>query len=300
MSSSVLQDEKVASPASHPAPSTASRRRWRIRPGSIAAHAVLILASIWLAGPFLWEALTAFKTLAEATGVPPTWLPSTWHFDNFTAAFHGIPMANMLVNSVISTVARTTGQVIFSAMAAYAFARLHFPGRNVIFGLFLCVLMVPGQLLLVPQYEIIQKLHLLNTIPALFLPGMFGAFGTFLLRQFFAALPIELEEAARLDGAGTGRVFFGIMLPLARPGLMALGILTVIQSWNDLLWPLVINTAPNKMTLTVGLSYLQGQYMTNYPVLMAGSLIATIPLLVVFVTMQRRVMEGIALSGSKG
>jgi multiple sugar transport system permease protein len=271
----------------------------RLRPGPVIAHAILVLACIWLAGPFLWEILTAFKTLTQATSVPPTWLPSQWQFGNFTASFRGIPLLTMLSNSVINTLARTAGQVLFSATAAYAFARLRFPGRNVLFGLFLSVLMVPAQLLTIPQYQLIQSLHLLNTVPALFLPGMFGAFGIFMLRQFFAALPAELEEAARLDGASTGRIFTTIMLPLASPGLVALGLITIVGSWNDFLWPLVVNSDPGKMPLSVGLSYLQGQYQSNYPVLMAGSLVATLPMIVVFLFLQRRVMEGIALSGSK-
>src|SRR5215469_1222704 len=271
----------------------------RPRPGSLIAHAILILACVWLAGPFLWELLTAFKTLTESTSVPPTWLPSQWRFGNFTAAFRGIPLLTMLSNSVINTLTRTAGQVLFSASAAYAFARIRFPGRNLLFGIFLSVLMVPAQLLVIPQYQLIQSLHLLNTVPALFLPGMFGAFGIFMLRQFFAALPGELEEAARLDGASPGRIFATIMLPLASPGLVALGLITIVGSWNDFLWPLVVNSDPGKMTLPVGLSYLQGQYQSNYPVLMAGSLVATLPMIVVFLFLQRRVMEGIALSGSK-
>jgi multiple sugar transport system permease protein len=170
----------------------------------------------------------------------------------------------------------------------------------VVFGLFLSVLLVPTQLLTIPQYQIIDDLHLLNTLPALFLPGMFSAFGTFLLRQFFLALPPELHEAARLDGAGPIRIYWSIMLPLARPGLIALGLLTMIWSWNDLLWPLIVNNDPGKMTLSVGLANLQGVYLTNYPILMAGALMATLPLIIVFVIMQRRVVEGIALTGTKG
>jgi multiple sugar transport system permease protein len=278
----------------------AARRRRNVRPGSVVAHTVLVASALVAAGPFVWELLTSFKTLTESTHVPPTVLPKTWHFDNYSNIFDGVPLWDQLVNSVLNALARTAGQLLFCSMAAYAFARLDFPGRKLLFGLFLSVLLVPTQLLVIPQYQIMQDLGLLNTLPALFLPGMFSAFGTFLLRQFFLALPSELEEAARLDGANPLRIYWSVMLPLARPGLAALGILTLIWSWNDLLWPLVVNTDAEKMTLSVGLASLQGQYATDYPVLMAGSLLATLPVLVVFVIMQRRVIEGIALTGSKG
>lgn len=276
------------------------RRARRARLGSIGAHGFLILACALLAGPFLWELLTSFKSLTESMSVPPTWLPSSWHLSNYTSVFQAIPFAGELLNSVVNALARTAAQLLFCSMAAYAFAWLRFPGRNLVFGLFLSVLLVPTQLLTIPQYQIIDDLHLLNTLPALFLPGMFSAFGTFLLRQFFLALPPELHEAARLDGAGPIRIYWSIMLPLARPGLIALGLLTMIWSWNDLLWPLIVNNDPGKMTLSVGLANLQGVYLTNYPILMAGALMATLPLIIVFVVMQRRVVEGIALTGTKG
>jgi multiple sugar transport system permease protein len=266
----------------------------------VGAHGFLIAASVLLAGPFVWELLTSFKSLTESVSVPPTLLPSSWRLSNFTSVFQAIPFGSELANSVINALARTFAQLLFCSMAAYAFAWIRFRGRGLVFALFLSVLLVPSQLLVIPQYEIMQNLHLLNTIPALFLPGMFSAFGTFLLRQFFLALPPELHEAARLDGAGPVRIYWSIMLPLARPGLVALGLLTMIWSWNDLLWPLVANNDPGEMTLSVGLANLQGVYLTNYPVLMAGALMATAPLIIVFVVMQRRVVEGIALTGTKG
>jgi multiple sugar transport system permease protein len=268
--------------------------------GSAGAHAFLIGAAVLLAGPFVWEVLTSFKSLPESIAVPPTLLSSSWHWTNYSSVFQGIPFGSMLLNSVLNTLARTLAQLLFCSMAAYAFACLRFPGRNVLFALFLSVLLVPSQLLVIPQYQIIESLHLLNTVPALFLPGMFSAFGTFLLRQFFLALPPELQEAARIDGASPLRIYWSIMLPLARPGLAALGVLTMIWSWNDLLWPLIVNSDPGKMPLSAGLATLQGEYLTNYPVLMAGALMATVPVIVVFILLQRRVIEGIALTGTKG
>jgi multiple sugar transport system permease protein len=177
---------------------------------------------------------------------------------------------------------------------------MQFPGRHVLFGLFLAVMMVPPQMLLLPQFEIMRAMHLLNSVPALALPGMFSAFGTFLMRQFFSQLPSELEEAARLDGANPWQIYWLIMLPLSVPGMLALGILVAIWSWNDLLWPLVVNTDPEKMPLSAGLSTLQGEHLTNYPVLMAGSLMASLPLIIAFIIFQRQLIQGIATTGMKG
>ena len=250
--------------------------------------------------PFLLEILISVETFAEATAVPLTVFPQALQWSNYADVFSAMPFREMLVNTVLVTVARTTGQVFFCSLAGYAFARLRFRGQNVVFALFLSVLMVPSQLFLIPQYEIIQDLHLLNTIPGLFLPGMFSAFGTFLMRQFFMQLPREIQEAAYIDGAGPFQTFWRVMLPLARPGLVALAILVIIWSWNDLLWPLVVNTDPESMPVSAGLATLQGQYLTNYPVLMAGSLMASLPLIVIFIVFQRHFIEGIAFTATKG
>ena len=263
-------------------------------------HLVLIFGSLIMVGPFLWEVLTSIKTMAESTQVPPTLLPEVLQWQNYAEVFEQLPFGTMFVNTVLMTIGRTLGQLVFCSLAAYAFARLEFPGRNAIFVAFLAVLMVPPQLFLIPQYQIMAGLGWLNTLQALILPGMFSAFGTFLLRQFFLTLPREMEEAARLDGANPLQVFWHVALPLVRPGLLALTILTVLWSWNDLLWPLVVNTDPLRMPLSAGLASLNGQYDTPFPVLMAGSLMATAPIIVLFLVLQRHFIEGIALTGSKG
>ena len=263
-------------------------------------HVVLIFGAALMVGPFVWEILTSVKTMGESTQVPPTLLPEDWQWENYSSVFEQLPFGTMFVNTVVMTVGRTLGQLVFCSLAAYAFARLEFPGRNVIFVAFLAVLMVPPQLFLIPQYQIMADLGWLNTLQALILPGMFSAFGTFLLRQFFLTLPREMEEAARLDGANPLQIFWHIALPLVRPGLLALTILTVLWSWNDLLWPLVVNTDPLRMPLSAGLASLNGQYDTPFPVLMAGSLMATAPIIVLFLVLQRHFIEGIALTGSKG
>lgn len=275
-----------------------SRRRFRR--GNLIAHVVLAAGLIFMIGPFFWEIMTSFKTFGEASAVPPVLFPAELQFSNYAEMFDTLPFAAQFANSVLMTLVRTAGQVLFCACAGYAFARLEFPGKNLIFVLFLAVLMVPSQLFLLSQYQIIQGLGLLNTVAALALPGIFSAFGTFLMRQFFLQLPAEFEEAARIDGANVIQTFFRVMLPLSINGLLALGILTAIWSWNDLLWPLIVNTDPETMSLSAGLASLQGQRLTNYPVLMAGSLLASLPMIVLFVIFQRNMIQGIASSGVKG
>lgn len=251
-------------------------------------------------GPFAWQLLTSLKSQAEATNVPPTFWPADWVWSNFTDVFSSLPFGQQLINSVIITAACTVGQLAFCSLGAYAFARIEFPGRGFLFALFLSVLMVPKQLLILPQYQIMSALGLLNSLPALILPGVFSAFGTFLLRQFFLTIPKELEEAAVLDGANRLRIFSSVMLPLVKPALAALAVITMMHAWNDLLWPLVVNTNPATMPISAGLTSLQGQYQTNYPVLMAGAFMASIPMLVAYLALQRQFVQGIALSGTKG
>ncbi|QCX80331.1 L-arabinose transport system permease protein AraQ [Streptomyces sp. YIM 121038] len=299
--------DTTATPATDPAvkkgelASDAGRaRRPRFLPGSVATHLALGLGALVMVFPFCWQLLTALKSLAEVSRVPPTFLPDDWRWASFDEVFTALPFREMLTNSALNTLGRTAGQLVFCSLAAYAFARMRFRGRDALFGLFLSVLMVPSSLLVLPQYDIIQSLGLLNSAPALFLPGMFSAFGTFLLRQAFLALPRELEEAARIDGAGSFRVFWSVMLPLIRPALAALAVITAMAAWNDLLWPLIVNTDPEAMPISAGLTSLEGQYETNYPVMMAGSLIASLPMLLVYVFLQRHFVQSVAASGVKG
>lgn len=279
---------------------TSSREVGARRRQPYLVHGLLIIGAIIMVFPFVWQLLTSFKNFAGATSIPPQWIPDPWDFSNFGKVFDAMPFGQMFVNSVILTVSRTLGQVVLCTMAGYAFARMYFPGRNLVFILFLSVLMVPGQLFLLPQYEIMQQLGWLDTLKAVIVPGLFSAFGTFLMRQFFMSMPSELEEAARLDGANQWQVFWRVMLPLAKPGVIALTVFTVLWSWNDMLWPLIVTTTSERMPLSVGLTQLVGLHMTNYPVLMAGSLLATIPMVIVFMFLQKQFIQGIAFSGSKG
>ena len=264
-------------------------------------HLILLAGVAVVVFPFLWMILTSFKTSGEAMKIPPTIFPEKF----VTTAYHtivssAIPFGTVYMNTIISTVVTTIVQIAFCSMAGYAFGRIDFPFKNAIFVLILSVLMVPGQIFLIPQYQIIQKMGLLDTIPALFMPNLFSAFGTFLLRQFFMSLPKELEEAAIVDGCGRFRIFGQIMLPLVKLGIVALAIFTIKFAWNDFMWPLIVNTSMEKMTLGPALSTLQGQYTTEYPMQMAGAVLAVVPLIVIFFLFQKQFIEGVAQSGIKG
>lgn len=263
-------------------------------------HVVLIIGAMIMVGPFLWMLLTSVKTFGESTLVPPVILPAKFQWHNYKDVTAVLPFVHFYWNTVISSVAKTLGQLLFCSLAAYAFARIDFPGRNVIFVIVLSVLMVPSQIHILPQYIIMKNLGWLNSLQALIVTGLFSAFGTFLLRQFFMTLPKELEEAAKLDGCNHFQIYYRIMLPMIVPGLIALSIITMLWAWNDLLWPLIVNNSPDKMPLSVGLASLQGENLTNYPVIMAGAVFAIWPMIVLFLVLQRYFVEGITLTGTKG
>ena len=263
-------------------------------------HILLIAGIAVTVFPFLWMVFTSFKTLPESMQIPPPILPEHWQFDSYKYVLEILPFGKVYINTIVVTIITVLVQVAFCTMAAYGFARIDFPFKNAIFMILLSILMVPGQIFLIPQYLIIQNLGLINTLPGLFLPNLFSAFGTFLLRQFFMSLPKELEEAALLDGCNRFQIFGKIMLPLVQPGIVALVIFTAKFAWNDFMWPLIVNTDPAKMTLAPALSTLKGQYATNYPAQMAGAVMAVIPMIVLFFIFQKQFIEGVAQSGIKG
>jgi len=275
------------------------KTRQLITSKTVLIHMILIVGAVAMVLPFIWMFLTSLKTYAESIHVPPVIIPKDFQWENYKEVFTLLPFFKFMLNTLIVTVLRTAGQLFLCSLAAYAFARIEFPGRNFLFLVALSVLMVPGQVFLLPQYMIMVKLGWLNTLQAVVVPGLFSAFGTFLLRQFFMGLPKELEEAARLDGCNHFQIYWRVMLPLAKPGLVALGIFTTLWSWNELMWPMIVNSSPESMTLSVGLSSLQGQYLTNYPVLMAGSFLAIVPMLILFMILQKQFIEGIAITGGK-
>ncbi|HEY4390633.1 MAG TPA: carbohydrate ABC transporter permease [Paenibacillus sp.] len=250
--------------------------------------------------PFVWMLLTSFKTVAESTSLNPFVIfPSSWKWENYVEVIRQNNFLRLYFNTFAMMVLRVVCSLLFSAMAAYAFARLRFPGKNFFFGLVLFQMMVPTQIFIIPQYLMVDALGMRNTVFALLFPGLVSAFGTFLLRQFFIGLPKELEEAAKLDGCNIGQTFVKVMLPLTRSGLVALGIFTALFAFKDLMWPMIVNTSSDAATLSSALAKIQGAYSVNYPELMAASVLAIWPMLAVYMVFQKQFIEGIATSGGK-
>lgn len=271
------------------------RRSVRARgANTVIAHVVVIVFGLVMAFPFVWQLIMSLSTNAQVTGVPPTFWPKVLQWENYKNALTTLPFLPQMWVTVQIAVVVNLAHVLFCTMAGYAFARMHFPGRNVLFGIVIAVLMVPGQVFILPVYQIIQRLGLLNTVAGIVLPGLVSAFGIFLMRQFFASLPVELEEAARLDGANSFQIFWRVMLPLTAPGLSAMVVLGILDAWNDLMWPLVVATGDDHMPISVGLATLSGDSATDYVTMMAASFLAMAPILVMFIIMQRRVIESIS------
>lgn len=276
-----------------------NRRGGRARTSHVAAHIVLATGGLIMAFPFVWQAIMSLSTNAEVQSVTPVFWPAELRWDNYSAVFARLPFLDQLRTSLGITVIRTVAQIVFCTMAGYAFARMRFRGKAVLLALVLSILMVPAQVYLLSQYQIIKGLGLLDSLPGLVLPGLFSAFGTFLMRTAFQAMPLELEEAARLDGANSFQIFWRVMLPLARPTISVLAITTVLWSWNELLWPLVVTTYSDRMPLSAGLATLISDRTVDYPIVMAASLLAMAPVLIIFIALQRRVIDGLASSGLK-
>lgn len=264
------------------------------------AHVLLLFFGLFMVFPFVWQIIMSLSTNPEVRSVPPTFWPEVLQWHNYADVFTKLPFMQNFWISVLITVIRTLAQLLFCSMAGYAFARMQFSGRGILFGAVLLILMVPSQVYLIPQYQIVQGLGLLETPWGIVLPGLFSAFGTFLMRQTFLSLPREMEEAARLDGCSQWQIFTKVMLPLAAPGLSAVAITTVLWSWNDLLWPLIVTTREDKMPLSVGIATLAGEHSTDYSMMMAASIMSMAPIFILFFSMQRRVISGLASSGLKG
>jgi len=264
------------------------------------AHIVLTLGGLTMVFPFVWQVLMSLSTNAEIQAVPPQFLPASPQWGNYAEVLARIPFLSQFWTSFLITALRTGAQLILCSMAGYAFARMQFKGRNVLFGLLLAILMIPSQAFLITQYQIIKGLNLLETPWGIVLPGMFSAFGTFLMRQAFMSLPKELEEAARLDGCNPWQVFWKVMFPLVKPSLFAVAITTVLWSWNDLLWPLIVTTRESNMPLSAGIATFAGQHTSDWNLMMAASAMAMAPILAWFFAMLRKVIEGLATSGLKG
>ncbi|MBO1031946.1 carbohydrate ABC transporter permease [Tessaracoccus sp. SD287] len=263
---------------------------------------LLVVIALVFVGPIVYMLLTSLKTNVDAQTAPPSLLPREWTLQAFTTLFNdpGAPVLSWLLNSFLIASIFAVVSVLICAMAGYAVARMKFAGRNAIFGLIISTMFIPGFVFLMPNFELLSKLGWLDSYQALILPGAASAFGLFFMRQFFLSLPYELEESARLDGAGAFRTFFSIMLPNARPAVVTLLVLQFLANWNDFLWPLYVLFSEDMLTLPVGLSRLQGSYTIDYPVIMAGASLAAVPVLILFIFVQRYVIQGVAASGLKG
>ena len=264
-------------------------------------HIFLIVGSLMMLLPFAWMVLTAFKTRSESISVNPFYIFPTngWHFENFVEVWNSYNFLVLYKNTLIMIALRVLCACLTATLGGYAFGRLKFPFKNFFFALILVQMMVPGQIFIIPQYLIVSRLHMMNTQFALVLPGAVTAFGTYLCKQGYQSLPASLEEAAELDGANVGQRFLYVMLPLTRSSLVSLGIFTALFAYKDLMWPMIVCPKTNATTLTAALSRLQGQFTSNYPQLMAGAVMAVVPMLVLYLIFQKQFVEGVASSGGK-
>ncbi|HEX9987880.1 MAG TPA: carbohydrate ABC transporter permease [Chloroflexia bacterium] len=269
-------------------------------------YIVLILVTIFLIGPFVMALLGSFKSTQEVLAWPPTFLPEVWRTANYADVWNALADANgnsyfprWILNSLILGTTVTVAHLFFCSVAGFAFARLNFPAKGFIFAAMLSTLMIPGMVLIIPQYQILNALHLVNTYGAIILPNLTAAGMIFLLTQFFRAVPKELDEAAYIDGASIFTTFWRVVLPLAKPALITMALLSFQGMWNNFLSPLVLLNTPEMYPLTVGLSFLKGQYGTFYNVVLAGSMFNTLPMVLLFVFFSRFYVQGVSYSGIK-
>ena len=261
---------------------------------------LLSLGAVCMCFPFLWMVSTSLKADSRLFVTPPQLLSWPFHFENYVRIAQAFPFWRFLLNSVVVAVVSTTFQVLTSAMAAFAFARLRFWGRDQLFLVYLATLMVPFQVTVVPLFVEMRTLGLVDSYPGLVLPAIASAFGTFMLRQAFLSLPKDLDEAALMDGAGYWTIFWRVLLPLVRPALATFAVFAFMASWNSFLWPLVAVNSTDLMTLPVGLATLHGRYTTAWNLVMAGATVSVMPILLVYVVAQKHVVRGIAFSGIRG
>jgi multiple sugar transport system permease protein len=279
---------------SEPRPISLLRRTWWL-------YALLLLGLVLVLGPFVWMLLSSFKSQSELVRVPPTWLPEAWTLDNFDRLFTKLDFPRYFFNSVVIAGSVVVANVVFCSMVGYALAKLRFAGKNLIMLLVLATLMVPGSVTVIPLFVLMSKFNLVNTYWAVILPFAVGPFGVFLMRQFMMAIPNDLLEAARVDGARELRIFWKVVVPLSWPAMAALGIITFLASWNSFLWPLIVLTDDRMYTLPVALgTFAIGQHQADYGLLMAGAVALVLPIIAVFLVLQRQFTESVASTGLKG
>jgi len=289
-----MASDDWATPTLPPRVTTAARDRRRLTARGVVLDAVVVIL------PFLYMMASSLETIAQIGALTPQFWPNPPQWDNYTQVGQQLPIGRYFVNSLAVAGLTTLGQVITSSLAAYAFARLRFRGRSLLFTFYLGTLIIPSQVTLIPNYILIRLLHWHNTYAGLIVPFVVSVFSTFLLRQFFLAIPLDLEEAARIDGASHLRIYSQIILPLAKPALATVVIFAFLGSWNNFLWPLVVIDSPSLTTVPLSIVAFQGQFITNWNPLMAAATMALAPVLIVYLLAQRYFVEGIALSGQGG
>lgn len=268
--------------------------------GNIIVYLLLILGSIVMIFPFIWTVFTSLKTVSETMKIPPTFFPENWkNIRGYQDALNSLPFFRLYLNTSLLIFFRILCAIVTSSMAAYVFAKIDFPGKKILFTIVLTQLMLPAHIYMIPQYQMIIKLNAANTIFALVFPGLVSAFGVFFLRQAYMGIPDSLIDAAIIDGCNQFQVFYMVALPLTKTSMSALAIFTALFAYSDLMWPLIVNVDKNMLTLSSGLSTLRGQYTTNYPTLMAGSILAMWPMILIYLIFQKHFIKGITLTGMK-
>lgn len=268
--------------------------------GHIIIYILLILGSVMMIFPFLWTILTSLKTVPETMKIPPTFFPNNWkNVKGYQDAVASLPFLKLYVNTGLLMLFRVLCAIVTSSMAGYAFAKIFFPGKKFLFGIVLTQLMLPTQIFMIPQYQMIIKLNAANTIFALVFPGLVSAFGVFFLRQAYMGVPDSLIDAAVIDGCNQFQIFYKVALPLTTTSMAALTIFTALFAYSDLMWPLIVNVDKNMLTLSSGLSTLRGQYSANFPTIMAGAVLSMWPMILIYLIFQKSFIKGIALTGIK-
>ena len=262
-------------------------------------YAILSIGAFIMILPYVWMVMTAFKTFQETVAIPIQWFPKKLQIENFREVLGKLNFARYYVNTIIVTVSITVIQALFCSMAAFGFARIKFPGRGFLFIFLLSVMMIPSQMTMIPTFILLSRFGWIDTFKALIIPHFYSAYGTFFLRQFFLTVPGELEEAAIIDGTSYFGIYWRIFLPLSTAAFIAFAIFTVNWAWNDLMWPLIMTSRDSIRVLSVGIATLVGQYFTRNHLLMAASMLATTPLILLFIILQKRFVAGVALTGIK-
>lgn len=284
---------------SHPRPTKSDRAMKNLKLQKLLFYGLLFVMTAIYLGPFLFSLSISFNAEQDVFSWPIKLLPEEWTLDNYQRVWQDLPFGTWLLNSVTITVIQTICNVFFASLAGFAFARLDFPGKNIIFSLLLASLMIPGIILLVPKFIILNEFHLINTYGGLILPGLVSVVNIFLMKQFFETIPKDLEEAALIDGCSYFRIFWQIFLPVSKPALAAVAIYTFQGSWNEFMWPVIVTTTRDMFTLPVGMAFLKNEFSVQWPLLMAGTILISLPTIAIFLIFQRYFVQGVASAGLK-